>query len=228
VHQIQRFSQRPVGEFVDSARRDRFFALRPTLDVRALCVATLRRVKPTALALVLAAALALAPRPAAAYTQWSAAVSLGGGGRLLPDPRREGLVLAGLRVDALFGPRAIGVARVGPFASAYTLDFDALAVSAGVSVLAPISTTTPLVFSAGATWDLLGAPPDVVPLGLLGRVWWGSRSTNLHASYGMAAGIWLEARWSPDGGAVDVLAGIDGDLAFLALPGVLLWNWITR
>jgi hypothetical protein len=185
-------------------------------------------VKITAHALGLAAALALTPRSAAAYTQWSAAVSLGGGGRLLPDARREGLVLAGLRVDALFGPRAIGVTRVGPFVSAYTLDFDALVVNAGVSLLAPISTTTPLVFSAGVTWDVLGAPPDVVPLGLLGRVWWGSRSTNLHSNYGMAAGLWLEARWSPDGGAVDVLAGLDGDLAFLALPGILLWNWITR
>jgi hypothetical protein len=102
-------------------------------------------------------------------------------------------------------------------------------VRAGVSVLAPVSTTTPLVFSAGVDVGPRSARrPSVVPLGLLGRVWWGSRSANLHAHYGMAAGLWLEARWSPDGGAVDVVAGLDGDLAFLSLPVVALWNWITH
>lgn len=184
--------------------------------------------RPSSLALGLAASLALLPRAASAYPQWSAAVTLGGGARVAPEAAREGLFLVGLRADVLFGERAVRAARVGPFAAAYALDFDAVVVSAGVSALAPVSTTTPLVFSLGAAWDAVGAPPGVVPLGVLGRAWWGSRSTNLHASYGMAAGLWVEARWRPDGGAVDVVAGLDGDLAFLSLPVVALWNWITH
>lgn len=198
------------------------------LDGGALAVATLSRVKKPPLALGLAAALALVPGAAWAYPQWSAAVTLGGGARVAPEARREGLFLAGLRADVLFGERTVRSARVGPFLAAYTLDFDALVAAAGVSVLAPVSTTTPLVLSAGVAWDVLGAPPDRAPVALLGRVWWGSRSANLHARYGMAAGLWLEARWSPDGGAVDVVAGLDGDLAFLSLPLVALWNWVTR
>lgn len=201
---------------------------RAGLDALVSYVATLRRVRLTSTALSLAASLALAPGAASAYAQWSAAVTLGGGARLAPEVLREGLFLAGLRADVLFGERTIRAARVGPFVAAYALDFEALTVSAGASVLAPVSTTTPLVFSLGASWDVLGAPPEVVPLGVLGRVWWGSRSANLHASYGMAAGLWIETRWRPGDGAVDLVAGLDGDLAFLSLPAVALWNWITR
>jgi hypothetical protein len=165
---------------------------------------------------------------AAADAERSAAVTLGGGARLTPEASREGLFLADLRADVLFSERAFRAARVGPFAAVTTLDFDALTVSPGASVLAPVSTTTPLVFSLGAAWDVLGAPTEGLPIGVLGRVWWGSRSANLHASYGMAAGLWVETRWRPGDGTVDVVAGIDGDLGFLSLPAVALWNWVTR
>ena len=67
-----------------------------------------------------------------------------------------------------------------------------------------------------------------LPVGLTGRVWWGSRSVNLHAAYGMAAGLWVEGRYAPDGGALDVVVGLDGDLGFITLPVVVLWNWLTR
>lgn len=178
--------------------------------------------------LAFAAALVVAPATAAAYTQWSAAVTLGGGGRLLPDARREGLVAAGLRADVLFGARDPVAPRVGPFVSAWSEDFDTLYVAAGVSVLAPVSSTTPLVFSLGGTWAALDDAESAPPVGVLGRVWWGSRSVNLHASYGMAVGLWIETRWMPASNSVDVLAGLDADIAFLSIPAVLLWNWLTH
>lgn len=180
------------------------------------------------IAFLLVVAFVFAPRVSSAYVQWSAAVTLGGGARLAPEVAREGLFLMGLRADVLFGQRSIRAARVGPFVAVSLLDFEALVAHAGVSVLAPVSTTTPLVFSFGASWDVLEPSGARVPLGVVGRAWWGSRSTNLHASYGMAVGFWLETRWRPDGGVVDLLAGLDGDLAFLSLPMVALWNWITR
>lgn len=179
-------------------------------------------------ALGLAAALALAPRPAWAYLQWSAAVTLGGGGRIAPGKPPAGIFVTGLRADALFGPRAAGAARVGAFAAASAIDFASLVVSAGMSALAPVTADAPLVFSLGAAWELAGGPAGGSPLGVVGRVWWGSRSANLHARYGMSAGLWVETRWRPDGGAVDVVAGLDGDLGFASLPLVALWNWISR
>ena len=96
------------------------------------------------------------------------------------------------------------------------IDYSSGNLGANLQTLGPSSPTfTPLYQSVG----LLPSTGNVtLSFNILG----------LSATYGMAAGIWLEARWSPDGGAVDVLAGLDGDLAFLALPGILLWNWITR
>jgi hypothetical protein len=179
-----------------------------------------------AIAALVALSLAAAPATARAYTQWAAALTLGGGGRLLPEQRREGLVSLGLRADVLFGPRDPFHARVGPFAAAWSDDFESAVVAVGGSVLLPTSTTTPFVLSVGAMYTLTEV--ERLGLGVLGRVWWGSRSLNYHASYGMSAGLWLEARYTPDAGTVDVIAGIDGDLAFISLPAVLLWNWITR
>lgn len=171
-------------------------------------------------------ALVALPATAAAYTQWAAAVTLGGGGRLLPEARREGLVSLGLRADVLFGPRDSLSARVGPFAAVWTDDFDAASVAAGATLLIPTSSTTPLVVSLGAMYTL--TEQERLGLGMLGRVWWGSRSLNLHSSYGMSAGLWIETRYTPDANTVDVIAGIDGDLAFISLPAVLLWNWLAR
>ncbi len=171
-------------------------------------------------------ALVALPATGAAYTQWAAAVTLGGGGRLLPEARREGLVSLGLRADVLFGPRDPFSVRAGPFAAAWADDFEALSVAAGATLLLPTSSTTPFVVSLGAMYTL--TEQERLGLGVLGRVWWGSRSLNFHSSYGMSAGLWLETRYTPDAGAVDVIAGIDGDLAFISLPAVLLWNWLTR
>ncbi len=173
-----------------------------------------------------ALALVALPSPALAYTQWAAAITLGGGGRLTPEDRREGLFTLGLRADVLFGPRDPFSARAGPFVAAWTDDFVSLLAAAGASLLVPTSTTTPFVLSAGAI--VSATERQHLPVGVMGRVWWGSRSLNYHSSYGMAAGLWVETRYMPDAGTVDVIAGIDGDLAFLSIPAVLFWNWITR
>lgn len=171
-------------------------------------------------------ALALFPAPAAAYTQWTAAVTLGGGARVRPSDQRELLITTGLRADVLFGPREALHVRAGPFVAGYSDDLATLVAAAGLSVLLPVSADAPFVLSAGATYAL--TETERSPFGLTGRVWWGSRSVNYHAHYGMAAGLWVEGRYAPDGGALDVVAGLDGDLGFLTLPVVFLWNWLTR
>ncbi len=179
-----------------------------------------------ATAATLTLALALVASPAAAYTQWTAALTLGGGARVGPATQRALLVTTGLRADVLFGSRDPRSVRVGPFAAGYSDDLATLVAAAGLSVQLPVSTDAPLVLSAGATYDLTERAR--LPVGLTGRVWWGSRSVNLHAAYGMAAGLWVEGRYAPDGGALDVVVGLDGDLGFITLPVVVLWNWLTR
>jgi hypothetical protein len=175
---------------------------------------------------LVALSLVALPATSHAYTQWAAALTLGGGARLTPSQQREALVSVGLRADALFGPRDATSLRAGPFVAGWSDDFDSLVAAAGASLLLPIATDTPLVVSMGATYSVTAR--ERLPVGVMGRVWWGSRSMNLHASYGMSSGLWLEARYAPDGGALDVVVGLDGDLAFISLPAVVLWNWLTR
>ncbi len=167
------------------------------------------------------------PRAALGYTQWSAAVSLGGGGRVTPQERSEGLISLGLRADALFSPRSPLAVGVGPFLALRTDDFEDFTVALGASLKVPTTSTLPFVFSFGGVVDLTAADP-LEGTGILGRVWWGSRSMNYHSSYGMAVGLWVDARYFPATGTTDVVAGIDGDLAFAAIPFILLYEWIRH
>ncbi len=175
---------------------------------------------------MVAAALVARPATACAYTQWAAAITLGGGARVAPEAAQGGVFSMGLRADALFGARSPFAWSVGPFAHVWSDNVDSLRVAAGVSLRVPVHVDLPLVLSVGAMVNALGDAP--VGPGLVGRVWWGTRSVNYHSAYGMAAGLWLEARYTPDGGACDVVAGLDADLGFVALPAVALWNWLAR
>lgn len=174
-----------------------------------------------------AASLSAAPT-AQAYTQWSAAVTLGVGATLTPEPQREVLWSLGLRADVLFGPRSPFFTHAGPFVSLRTDDFDSLSAALGASLELPVDPTFPLVLSLGAATEFLRGPIAPTTVGAFGRLWWGSRSLNYHSSYGMAVGLWLEARYFPGDQRADLIAGLDADLGFITLPFVMLYEWIRR
>lgn len=176
-------------------------------------------------ALAAAASLA-APGVARADPQFNLALSFGAGARVAPSQAREALVGLALRADALFGARTPFAPRVGPYLTAGTHDFDDLTVGVGASVQLPVSPTYPLVLSAGAFVDALAVNP--VRPGVLARLWWGTRSYNYHSRYVMVLGGWIEARHTPALDATDLVVGIDGDLGFLTLPVVLLYEALRR
>jgi hypothetical protein len=171
---------------------------------------------------VFASALLVAPA-AAAYPQWTLGLSLGAGAHLAPPVEREALVTAAVRAEATFGARTPYAWRAGLFGAVGTIDFVTLDVAAGGILHIPVSPTFPVLLSAGIVADVA---PAAGRFGVLGRLWWGSRSLNYHASYGLAAGLWVEARYRPGEGTADVLAGVDLDLRLLTLPFVLLGGWI--
>jgi hypothetical protein len=171
---------------------------------------------------VFASALLVAPA-AAAYPQWTLGLTLGGGARLAPPAEREVLIVAAVRAEATFGARTPYAWRAGVFGAVGTTDFVTMEVAAGGILHIPVSASFPLLLSAGAIADVA---PSQGRLGVLGRLWWGSRSLNYHSSYGMAAGLWVEGRYRPDEGTADVLAGVDLDLRVLTLPFVVLAGWI--
>jgi hypothetical protein len=171
---------------------------------------------------VFASVLLLAPA-AAAYPQWNLGLSLGAGARLAPPAAREVLITAAVRTDATFGARTPYAWRAGFFAAVGTTDFVTLDAAAGGVLHIPVSLTFPLLVSLGGVVDLAPTPGRA---GVLGRLWWGTRSLNYHSSYGMAAGLWVEARYRPGDGTADVIGGLDLDLRVLALPFVMLAGWI--
>lgn len=173
---------------------------------------------------VFASVLLLAPT-ATAYPQWNLGLSLGAGARRSPTGLREGLVTLAARTDATFGPRTPYAWRAGFFAAVGTTDLAALDVAAGAVLHVPVHPTFPVLVSAGGLLDVAPAPRGV---GVLGRLWWGTRSLNYHASYGMAAGLWVEGRYRPGEGRADVLGGVDLDLRVLSLPFVLLAGLLQR
>lgn len=172
---------------------------------------------------VVFASLALVAPAAGAYPQWNLGLSLGAGAHLAPPAERELLITAALRTDATFGARTPYAWRAGFFGALGTTDFTTLDLAAGGVLHIPVNPTFPILVSAGAIVDVLPAPGRV---GVLGRLWWGTRSLNYHSSYGMAAGLWVEGRYRPGEGTADVLAGVDLDLRVLAMPFIVLAGWI--
>ncbi len=173
---------------------------------------------------VFAGVLLLSPA-AAAYPQWSVGLGLGGGARLAPVDAREVLITMAMRTDATFGARSPFAWRAGFFAWVGTTDFVTLDVAVGGVLHVPLNASFPLLLSAGVIADVVPEPGRV---GVLGRLWWGTRSLNYHSTYGMAAGLWVEGRYRPGEGSADVLAGVDIDLRVMSLPFIALAGWLQR
>ena len=174
--------------------------------------------------MVLASLLVAAPE-AVAYPQWNLALDAGAGVRRAPTlgPCFTGTL--GLRSDVTFGERTPYAWRAGFFAGVGSTDFRTLEVSAGAVLHLPAHPSFPLLLSVGGVVD---AVPEAGRAGVLGRVWWGSRSLNYHGVYGMAVGLWVQGRYHPGDQEADVLAGVDADLYFIAIPAIALYEWIRR
>lgn len=178
-----------------------------------------------AVAGVLAAAF-LATEVAAARPQVSAGLT---GGAALTDlrfphgPRVAGHL--GGRFDVLFlrdGPKAMGL---GPYLDVATHAFDTIEAGGGLSWLVPAGSTA-FVLSGGAFGRSAGFGLEP---GVAGTVFWGSRSYNYHSTYGLAVGLFAQGRYGlGDGKQGDAIAGVQLDLAYLALPFLFLYEAIAH
>ncbi|MCS6902132.1 MAG: hypothetical protein RMJ98_21175 [Myxococcales bacterium] len=133
----------------------------------------------------------------------------------------EMLFYGGLRGDLLWGRRDPFTWGYGPMVGVSTNHFRDVSLAAGASVLVPVSEYLPLVFQGGPYLRLYeGTHP-----GLLGAMFWGSRSFNYHGRYGMAGGLSLEARLGLTGDRERTLilaAHLDAQV--LMLPFLFLVN----
>lgn len=123
----------------------------------------------------------------------------------------------GGRADVLFFRERNADAGFGPYAEMLTTTFSDVQLGGGVSALLPIHEYLPLVASAGGYARHAG-PYGWEP-GLATAVFWGSRSYNFHAAYGLAAGLLLEGRYGlGESKETAIILGAQLDLAVFALP----------
>ncbi|MDC0683776.1 MULTISPECIES: hypothetical protein [Sorangium] len=180
--------------------------------------------RPAALVAALLGALLL-HGTARAEPQASAGVTVGLAGVGLDRQLWDSTVFhVGLRGDVLFGRAANADFGVGPYAEVLTHAFDEIQTGAGVSVLAPIHDTFPLVLSTGAYGRWSGDARGVEP-GIAAAIFWGGRSYNFHSRYGMSTGLLAQVRFGLGGSKeTAVVLAAQLDLALLALPFVYLFE----
>ena len=185
-------------------------------------MATARRLAPLLNALALAG---LAPTTAWAEPQANAGLTLGVAGRGQERAVWDQSVFhAGLRGDVLFGRTSSRTIGIGPYAEVLTHAFDEIQFGAGVSTLLPVLDTFPLVLSAGL-YGRTGESAYGVNPGVAAALFWGSRSYNFHANYGMAGGLLAEMRLGlGDSRETAVVLAAQIDLALMAMPVVFLVN----
>lgn len=113
----------------------------------------------------------------------------------------------------------------GFYADVATEAFDTFEVGGGLSWLVPTQATA-FVFSAGglARTSSFGWEP-----GLSTTIFWGSKSFNFHSVYCVGAGLFAQGRYGlGDGHQADAIAGVQIDLAYLALPAIFIYEAIRR
>ena len=150
--------------------------------------------------------------------QWNVGVPVGVNGR---EWFRDVRFFLGLRSDVLFGRSSPSDVGYGPYVELDT-SFDDVSIGGGGSVLVPFRRSFPFVFSGGGygrRFDGVWSP------GLVGQVFWGSRSFNYHESYGMVGGFVVQCRvgFGASAERAVVLAFHVEGSAF-AMPFVLLIN----
>lgn len=127
----------------------------------------------------------------------------------------------GLKGDVLLGRSSPDDWGLGPMVGVSTNGFDDLNLAAGLSVLAPVHEYLPIVLSVGPR---LQAKDGWEP-GAFASLFWGSRSFNYHASYGLAAGLLLEGRMGfGDSKERTAIIAAQIDLQAVALPIIFLIN----
>jgi hypothetical protein len=167
-------------------------------------------------------AVALWVGEARADTQIASGV-LGGVARVGRGDQQAWRPWIGLRADALVLRDRDADMGVGPYLEALTGAGERVQLGTGASLLLPVHTHLPLVVSAGGY--AAQGPDSVWRAGIAGDVFWGPRSVNFHAPYGMANGVVIALRSSlGPSGATAISAGLRLDLELVALPFLLAWN----
>lgn len=133
----------------------------------------------------------------------------------------------GVRGDTLFLRDRDVAVGLGPYAELSTNAFADGLVGAGASLLLPVHPYLPVVVSAGPYARTTGS--GHWEPGLSGDLFWGSRSYNYHAAYGLTAGLGLQGFYGLGASKeVILVAAARLDLELVALPFLLLFEAVRH
>ncbi len=160
------------------------------------------------------------PRVLLASPQWNAALATGG-----CLVRRQGSTTRLRWCNTLSTQLLVGRQRdrdvgAGPYVRA-TVPWGAeVTLSAGASLLLPLSPTYPLVISTGGVAGLSRGR-----WGVESWLFWGPSSYNFHSSYSMASGLLVGAQQTFGAARETVVLGaVQIDLEWLSLPALALYE----
>jgi hypothetical protein len=182
-----------------------------------------------ALGATLAASLIFFARSAAAGPQVSVGVTTGFAlTNLRDDSGPRPAFHLGARGDMLFLRDREKDMAIGPYVETLTERFNATDFGAGVEWLIPAIPAFPFVVSAGGFVHDAPGFGGYQP-GVAATLFFGPRSLNFFSSYGLANGLFVQARYGlGDAKETDLLFGAQVDLVILALPWVLLFEAVSH
>lgn len=131
----------------------------------------------------------------------------------------------GGRLDCLLLRSRANTMALGPYVGVATEAFDTFQGGGGIEWLIPIGEPV-LVLSAGgfARTSRFGVNP-----GGEATLFFGSRSFNYHATYGLGVGLFAQGRWGlGEGKQADAIFGAQVDLAYLALPFIFAYEAVAH
>lgn len=178
--------------------------------------------QPRLHALIASVAAVAATRAGRAEPQISVAATVGGGAAELRAPAPRPLFHLGLHGDVMLFRSRNGQLDAGPYVEVLTRTFETFEAGGGLSLLLPVTDAAPVILSGG---PFLRGSASGWEGGVAGGLFFGSRSFNFHSAYGYALGGFAQVRagFGPAQG-LEVLGGIQMDLALLAMPFVLLFQ----
>ncbi len=168
-------------------------------------------------------ALLLAVSRAGAHPQVSVSGIVAGAAADLRSDHPHAALQLGAKADALFLRSRDADMGVGPYVDFVSTGLETLELGGGAEWLVPLSTTLPLIVSAGACERR--APGFEWEPAAVGTIFIGSHSYNFESIYSLTGGLFLQGRYGlGDARQADVILGAQFDLAVVVLPFVLAVN----
>ncbi|HTM44777.1 MAG TPA: hypothetical protein VL137_07475 [Polyangiaceae bacterium] len=159
-----------------------------------------------------------------AEPQWDSSLRAGvAGGGTRSSPWQTTYFYGALNGDVLFGRSSSSDLGLGPFVDISTVGFSDLRLSAGPTLLVPLSSLVTQVSIGGYV-----IPTSPSAAGLHTQLFVGGRSYNYHANYSPSLGLVLGLDYGLSNNQIAMTGAVSIDLEYVAIPFLILYGTFRR